>query len=127
MSKSKEYYYRRKEEVRRRREETLLVKKVKAMLSGKKVFYVTCPLCGLNKPMIQWGKKITPFQIKPDYFIIQCRKGGGRGIGFFLVPEESTKIEDLPKKYPEIWENLKQNVYKLYEIIKNIDQKYGGK
>lgn len=86
---------------------------------GKRVEYLTCPLCGRNKPLHTWKGK-TSFVIKPDYAIIQVRYGGGKdesgkGIGFWLKLEESTNLSKLSANYPEVFENLKDSIIELYE------------
>ena len=84
--------------------------------SGARIEYLTCPLCGRNRPLIMWGKQ-TRFEVKPDYAIIQVRYGGGRGVGFFLSLEESTNIEDLEREYPKVYENLKGEIELLYNLL----------
>jgi len=84
--------------------------------SGARIEYLTCPLCGRNRPLIMWGKQ-TRFEVKPDYAIIQVRYGGGRGVGFFLSLEESINIEDLEREYPKVYENLKDEIELLYNLL----------
>ncbi len=84
--------------------------------SGARIEYLTCPLCGRNRPLIMWGKQ-TRFEVKPDYAIIQVRYGGGRGVGFFLSLEESINIEDLEREYPKVYENLKGEIELLYNLL----------
>ena len=91
-------------------------RKSKAYASGSRVEYVTCPLCGRNRPLIMWNKE-TRFEVKPDYAIIQVRYGGGRGSGFFLSESESVKLDRLKQEYPELFENLKSEIEKLHKIF----------
>ena len=84
--------------------------------SGARIEYLTCPLCGRNRPLIMWGKQ-TRFEVKPDYAIVQVRYGGGRGVGFFLSLEESINIEDLEREYPKVYENLKGEIGLLYNLL----------
>ena len=84
--------------------------------SGARIEYLTCPLCGRNRPLIMWGRQ-TRFEVKPDYAIIQVRYGGGRGVGFFLSLEESINIEDLEREYPKVYENLKGEIELLYNLL----------
>ena len=107
------------EESRRRRDETYEERRARALAEGARVEFLTCPLCGLNRPLQRWGRP-TRFQVRPDYAIIQVRYGGGRGMGFFLSENESTKLEDLRRTHPEIFDNLKDEITKLYEIITRI-------
>ena len=83
---------------------------------GSRIEYLTCPLCGRNRPLKMWNKQ-TAFEVKPDYAIIQIRYGGGRGSGFVLSLEESTKLEDLEREYPEVYSNLKAEVEKLHKLL----------
>jgi len=39
-------------------------------------------------------------------------------MGFFLNLNESVTLKELKDRYPDIFENLKTEVEKLYEIIK---------
>lgn len=103
------------EESKRSKEASYTERRAKA-LSGARVEYLTCPLCGRNRPLKMWGKQTT-FEVKPNYDIIQIRYGGGRGVGFFLSEGEGTKIEDLQRAYPEVYENLKREVEKLYALL----------
>jgi hypothetical protein len=107
-----------REESKERRERTYDERKAKA-LAGTKVLYLTCPLCGLNRPLSSY-KGEARFEVKPSYAIIQARYGGGRGIGFFLVPEESITLSELKAIYPEVLENLKEQVFLLYELMRKL-------
>jgi len=101
---------------RERRKASYEERKAKAM-SGRKVLYLTCPLCGLNRPLESY-KGRAAFEVKPDYAIIQVRYGGGRGIGFFLSQGESIKLEELKEQYPEVLRNLKAQAEELNTILR---------
>lgn len=107
-----------REESRQRRQATREERKAKAM-SGRRVEFLTCPLCGFNRPLETY-KGGAKFQVRPDYAIIQVRYGGGRGSGFFLSLEESTKLDKLKESYPDIYLNLKEQVDKLHEAFSEI-------
>ena len=110
----------------------------KAMQVGSRVKYLACPLCGMNKVL---GK--SPIRPNTDGYILQERVGGGTfsledeapgvwdrlvmswgntgprpnskvGLGFFLDESTSSKLEDLPKDNPELFEALRQAVTNLY-------------
>jgi hypothetical protein len=92
-----------------------------SLKEGKEVTFLTCPLCGRNRPLNIWGRRAV-FEFKPDYAIIQIRKGGGRGYGFFLVLDKSLKLNDpeFLEKYWDVFLNLKEEVRKLYEFLEKI-------
>jgi len=110
-------YRERKKESRSERDKTYENRKKKALAEGQITLFLTCPLCGLNRPLERWGKQIT-FQVKPDYFLIQARSSRGRGSGFFLNSKESMKIEEVKKKYPELYDNIKKSIKELNKIFK---------
>jgi len=107
-----------REATHERREATYEERKTKAA-GGARVLYLTCPLCGLNRPLETY-KGSSKFQVKPDYAIIQVRYGGGRGIGFFLNEGESVKLPELRSAYPEVLENLREQIQELYELFKTL-------
>jgi len=94
-------------------------RKAKALSEGTRVEYISCPLCGRNRPLIVWDEE-TRFEVKPNYAIVQVRYGGGRGIGFFLNEEESIYLQSMREQYPELLDNLKEEIAKLYELFKNL-------
>jgi hypothetical protein len=91
-------------------------RKAQAMADGKEAAFLTCPLCGINRPLKMWGKD-TRFAVKPDYAIITVRKGGGRRIGFFRLEDRDVKLADLWEKYPEVFTNLLQEVNLLHILL----------
>lgn len=104
---------------RAKREASYQQRKAEALSRGARVLYLTCPLCGLNRPLETY-KGTTRFEVKPDYAVIQVRYGGGRGIGFFLSEDESIKLEDLRSTHPEVMDNLKEQIEQLHEIFKTL-------
>ena len=119
----REYYRDRAIELRiakrKHRQDTYEARKAQALTEGVDVHYLTCPLCGRGRPLnAEWRKGgETRFEFKPDYFLIQHRKGGGRGIGFFLVPEGSLTLEEANMEHPEIISNLKQEAQRLIDAL----------
>lgn len=110
-------YRKRKEEERERKDSTYDERKAETLAHGKRVEYLTCPICGRNRVLKNsWGKKAT-FEVKPTFDIIQVRYGGGRGSGFFRSDDEGVKLDDLQKYYPEIFDNLKEEVEKLHKLL----------
>ena len=109
---------RRRYEVRAERDRTVEERKQHALAFGTRVLYITCPLCGRNKPLNPHEREQTRFEVKPDFFLIQVRYGGGKGSGFFLNKEESLSIEEVKEEYPDLYENLKEQVALLSEIFK---------
>jgi len=114
------------ERSRQRRDKTYFERQSIAFSEGKRVEYLACPLCGLNRPLIRWGNQVK-FQFKKTYAILQVRYGGGRGIGFFLNEGESLRLSELAKKRPDIFENLKEEVNKIAEEINKIESKLSEK
>ena len=111
-------YIERKKKIREHRDKTYEERKAKAFATGKKVLFVTCPLCGRGRPMQdRWGNK-AKFKVKPEYFIIQARYGSGRASGFFLKDDESLGIDDVKKEYPGIYNNIKRSVQQLAKLFK---------
>ena len=91
-------------------------RKAQALTKGKEATFLTCPLCGINRPLKMWGKD-TRFGVKPDYAILTVRKGGGRRIGFFRLEDRDVKLADLWEQNPEVWKNLFENVGLLHDIL----------
>ena len=104
------------QEASKQRKEATYEERREKALKGTRVLYLACPLCGRNRPLEMWGKE-TRFEVKPDYAIIQARYCGGRGTGFFLKLEESVTLEALEREYPEVYENLRGEVEKLYHLL----------
>ena len=102
--------------IERRSEKDYDVRKAQALKNGKEAVFLTCPLCGVNRPLQKLGKD-NWFKVKTDYAIITVHKGGGRRIGFFRIEDRDVKLEDLQKKYPEVWENLFESVGLLHDFL----------
>jgi hypothetical protein len=113
-----ETYLERKKKSREKRDETYDARKKKALSEGKKVLFITCPLCGRGRPLKIQGKKQVRFVVKPDYFLVQARYGAGRGSGFFLRDDESLSVADVKKHYPALYKNLKESIGELAKIFK---------
>ena len=105
------------EESKFKKDATYSARKAKALSQGTEFQFLVCPLCGRNRPIEIWGNK-TLFKVKPTYYIIQNRKGGGRGIGFFLIG--GVKLNELAEEDPEVWNNLRKEVSKLYSALNKL-------
>jgi hypothetical protein len=114
MAKS---YRELKEEKRRKRNESYKERKNRALKEGSLTLFITCPLCGLNRPLKRWGKAIE-FIVKPDYFLIQGRRSHGKGSGFFLSDQDSLKINQVKEKHPELYNNIRSCIKELNKIFK---------
>ena len=110
--------FRRRLEVRAQRDLTVEERKQHALAFGTRVLYIVCPLCGRNRPLNPHEREQTRFEVKPDFALIQVRYGGGKGSGFFLKEEESLSIEEVKEQYPDLYENLKEQVVRLSKILK---------
>ena len=108
---------RRSEKAKQDKEE----RRVQALAWGSEVIFLTCPLCGRNRPLKTHGKP-TRFKVKPDYAVITVRKGGGRRIGFFRLPEKDLKLSELKEAYPEVYMNLKESIEELHIIMEEIEK-----
>lgn len=90
----------------------------RAFAEGTKSLFVTCPMCGRNRPLKdKWGKG-AHFVVKPDYALIQARYSIGRGSGFFLKEDESLSIDQVKDEFPEIYEEIKAAVEQLHDLFK---------
>ncbi len=116
--KAQERKIRRRIEVRAERDLTYEERKEEALAFGKKVLYITCPLCGRNRVLNPHEKDQTRFEVKPDFLLIQARYGGGRGSGFFLNKDESLSLEEVKEQYPDLYENIKRELARLIAIFK---------
>lgn len=98
------------------------IREAQALKDGTEVTFLTCVLCGRNRPL-----KNFKFNVKPDYAVVTVRKGGGRRRGFFRLENRDVYMKDLPKLYPDVWANLKENVEKLYDLIHRIQGSPGSR
>ena len=111
-------YTERKKKGKQYKDADYEARKQRAFAEGVKTLFVTCALCGRNRPMHdRWGKN-AEFIVKPDYFLIQARYSYGRGSGFFLKDDESLSVDQVKKEYPEIYDNIKKSVQELAKIFK---------
>ena len=117
-----------KQRKRELKDRTREARKAKAFADGKRVIFLACPLCGRNRPLESHTQGRAGFQFTPEHFIIQVRYGGGRftteekddkghsigvGLGFFINDSESLTLEEMKAEYPDIIENLKEEVKKI--------------
>ena len=109
---------RQRYEVRAERDRTYENRREEALAFGTRVLYITCPLCGRNRVLNPHEREQTRFEVKPDFFLIQVRYGGGKRSGFFLNKEESLSIAEVKEQYPDLYENLKEQVVLLSKIFK---------
>lgn len=96
------------------------IRRAKALVDGKEVVFLTCPLCGKNRPLQNKKGEKARFQIKPDYALITTRKGGGRRIGFFRLPDKDVNLTELKELYPDVFWNLYDNVKELFDILETL-------
>lgn len=89
-----------------------------AMAYGVEVNYLKCPLCQLNKVLHKKKKGRQFFKFYENPAIIQIRKGGSRGSGFWKVGE--VLLEDLKSHDEELFENLKKETQKLLVAIEEL-------
>ena len=121
MKADRRYYIGLKKAAREEKDKTYDERREKALREGKKYLYITCPLCGLSRPLRSYKGSVR-FTVKPDFAIIQARYGtGGRGQGFFLKEDESLSLSDVKKKYPDVYENLRLEVKRLATMFKRED------
>ena len=108
-------------EGQRSAEDTYKERKAKAFSKGKKYFYIICPLCQLGKPFRTHVKGKTVFNVQTKPEVLQVRYGvGGRGTGFFRKDDECLDVWKLKDNYPEVFENLKEEVTKLHRMLNAI-------
>jgi len=115
-----------KQSYRERRDETAQERRQYALEQGTRTQYLTCPLCGRNRPL----KDSTRFEVKPDYALVQTRAGGGEimtqhggmSVGWWLVEDESLSMEEVREQYPEVWANLIEEVGRLQGAVKAVEE-----
>ena len=91
-------------------------RRLDAFADGKEIHYLHCPLCGRNRPL-DTRKGRSEFEVKLDFGVITTRIGGGRRIGFFRVEGSEVTIADLKDQFPEVYENLREEVEKLHGAL----------
>ena len=84
-----------------------------AFKKGKKYLYGICPLCLKARPI-----KVK-FRIDNNPEVVQVRYGvGGRGCGgFYKKEDECIRLSEVEAKYPNVYNNLKAEIEKLYKIF----------
>jgi len=94
-------------------------RKAKALSEGHKTSYVVCPLCLRSRPLRTHKSGKTIFRIDPNPEVIQVRYGiGGRAQGgFFKNDSESMRLEDIKNTDSDVYENLKEEIAKLYKMF----------
>ncbi len=123
MAYDKEYFREReriaREEKKEEKKRTYDERKAKA-LTGTYLTYVACPLCGMTK---RRAKFLELKKINDDFLIIQERCTGGRGTGFFTVG--GTPLKDLKSEDNALFDELKEKVEKLNELLQTYDNQEG--
>ena len=124
MDKEKriEWLKKRAERIKEEKRKDYEERKRIALTEGKRFEYLACPLCGYNRPIYKHLKGKVRFGVPELKYIVQVRYGGGRteqgkSIGMFLSEEESIRFDELKEKAPEIYENLREEVKKLYNLL----------
>lgn len=94
-------------------------RKSAAISEGNRYLFLVCPLCLRNRPLQTFFKGKTLFRVDPGCEIVQTRYGlGGRGVGGFYKNEpESVRLPDLKSLFPDVYENLREEVLKLYKLF----------
>ena len=103
---------------KKKKELTKEERREKAIKEGKPFKYIVCPLCLRARIGRSW-KGTVKFKIDPNPEIIQIRYGvGGRGCGgFFKKEDECVKLSELKEVNTEVYNNLKTEVKKLYNLF----------
>jgi hypothetical protein len=93
-------------------------RRAKALVEGKQYRFIVCPLCLRARIGKSWKGK-TVFNIDPNPEVIQIRYGlGGRGYGgFFKNVDECIKLSELKDADPEVYNNLKEEIGKLFKLF----------
>ncbi len=97
-------------------------KREEVLATGTEVRYMVCPLCGMNKSL----KKYLSGQIaftNIDFgrmHIVQVRRGGGRGRGFYLDRDSSLLISEI-KDDPEYQAILQQIIEQCKNILRELE------
>ena len=108
--------------------------KLRAMTEGKTYYYVSCPLCCMNRSL-KLGGLLSSQKGKSGYssfsnfnfdgtqgkFFIQARKStGGKGSGFYLSDENSIKWRNAIKnpEYADIFQEIKETCEKILKELK---------
>jgi len=92
-----------------------------ALAAGTEITYVICPLCHKSRPLKSYDSR-TQFRVESGYAVISVRIGGGDRVGFFRIPERDISINELKNSHPLVFENLKNSVTQLSDLIEKADQ-----
>lgn len=114
-----DYKRERAERKKAEKKEDYEKRKASAISEGNKYLFLVCPLCLRNRPLQTFFKGKTLFRVDPGCEIIQTRYGiGGRGVGGFYKNDlESVHLPDLKLLYPDIYDNLRTEIKKLYKLL----------
>jgi len=130
MSEAIDRYISVKARKRAERDRTYEIRRQHALEHGTTIKSLVCPLCGLSRPLDSHRGRNTFIIYDQNRPLIQTRKGGGRiiiedrgrGVGFFLVEEESFTLDEMQEHYPEVYENLRESVEHLAELLELFEE-----
>jgi len=91
-------------------------RRAQALISGAEIKYLICPLCHKSHPL-KTDDSRTLFRVNGNYAIISTRVGGGDRVGFFRIPEKDITLKDLKESYPLVFNNLRNSVEQLSDLI----------
>lgn len=86
-----------------------------AFKGGKRYAYPVCVLCGRARI----SKSVEPFKITENPEVMQVRYGiGGHASGgFYKKEDESINLKEAREKNMPIFQNLKEEITKLYKLL----------
>ena len=89
---------------------------------GREVQYLTCPLCGFNRPVIKYLKgriKLTNIDLD-RMFVLVTRAGGGRESGFYRIDSKSILLKDLKDKakYRDLVSQIRIQSKRILDVLK---------
>ena len=118
-----EYYKQKRANIRARREATYAERQAAAFASGRFIYFLSCPVCGMGKPLKRHDRADTKFvDLNPDHPILQKRYGGGRNMGWFTKKDESLTLQDLKDsddpEHQAIYANLRKCILDLAALVK---------
>ncbi|MDO8623106.1 MAG: hypothetical protein Q7R52_02575 [archaeon] len=108
--------------------------KTRAMTEGKSYFYISCPMCSMNR-VLHLGGMLSgekgksgrssfsnfDFEGVNGKFFIQVRKSaGGKGSGFYLDESQSLTWNDAIKnsEYADVLHEIKETCEKILKDLK---------
>lgn len=98
----------------------------KALSEGASILFFKCPMCGMNRPLHRTKKSdgtLTRLSFGKDGwendYILQTRRGGGKGSGFFLDPEGSLNLKEVREsgEYDDVLKQIKEQCKKILEEL----------